>query len=52
MPVTSITKKGEGGSLVFAILQIIDFFNINGVLCTVDIDKAFDSVDQEFVLKS
>lgn len=50
MPVTNITKKGEGGSLVSAILQVIDFFNINGVLWTVDIDKAFDSVDHEFAL--
>ena len=36
----------EGGRLIADVLQIIDALKLNGMLVTVDIQKAFDSVNQ------
>ena len=41
---------GEGGRLFSDILQVTDFLNIRGLVVTVDIQKAFDSVNQLFLI--
>ena len=41
----------EGGRLISDILEICDTLKIEGFLLTVDIKKAFDSVDHSFLLK-
>ena len=38
----------EGGRLFSDILQVTDFLNIRGLVVTVDIQKAFDSVNHFF----
>ena len=40
--------NGEAGRLISDILDISDKLNIDGYLLTVDIEKAFDSLDHEF----
>ena len=40
----------EGGRLISDILEICDTLKIEGFLLTVDIEKAFDSVDHSFLL--
>ena len=41
----------EGGRLISDILEICDTLKIEGFLLTVDIEKAFDSVDHSFLIK-
>ena len=41
---------GEGGRLISDILDISDKLSIDGYLVPVDIKKAFDSLDREFLL--
>ena len=44
----------EGGRLISGILEIIDSFQIDGLLMTIDIEKAFDYINHFsliFVLK-
>ena len=41
---------GEAGRLIFDILDISDKLSVDGYLVTVDIEKAFDSLDHEFLL--
>ena len=40
----------EAGRLIFDILDICDKLSIDGYLVTVDIEKALDSLDYEFLL--
>ena len=40
----------EGGRLISDILEITDSLQINGLLITIDIEKAFDSVNHFFLL--
>ena len=40
----------EGGRLTSDILELTDILNMNGYLLTIDIQKAFDSVDHCFLL--
>ena len=40
----------EAGRLISDILDVSDKLNIDGYLVTVDIEKAFDSLDHEFLL--
>ena len=39
----------EVGYLIADVLQINDVLNLNGILVTVDIQKAFDSVINQFL---
>ena len=39
----------EGGGLFSDILQVTDFLNFTGLVVTVDIQKAFDSVNHLFL---
>ena len=39
----------EVGRLTADVLQITDMLNLNGILATVDIQKAFDSVNHQFL---
>ena len=41
---------GEAGRFIFDILDISDKLTIDGYLVTVDIEKAFNSLDHEFLL--
>ena len=41
---------GEAGRSIFDILDICDKLSIDSHLVTVDIEKAFDSLDHEFLL--
>ena len=40
----------EGGRLISDILEVTDYFKINGLLLTIDIEKAFDSVNHLFLI--
>ena len=40
---------GESGRLISDIIQIKDWFNIEGFLVTMDTEKAFDSLDHDFL---
>ena len=40
----------EGGRLISDILEMTDILNMEGYLLTIDIEKAFDSVDHYFLL--
>ena len=40
----------EGGRLFPDILQVINFLKLRGLLVTVDIEKAFDSVNHLFLI--
>ena len=40
---------GEGGRLISDIVNICDRNNIGGLLVTIDIEKAFDSLDHKFI---
>ena len=42
--------NGEAGRLISDILEISDKLSVDGYLVTVDIQKAFDSLDHEFLL--
>ena len=39
----------EGGHLILDVLEISDVPNINGILVTADIQKGFDSVNDQFL---
>ena len=41
---------GESGRLISDIIEISGCFNITGFLVTVDIEKAFDSLDHSFLI--
>ena len=41
---------GESGRLIADIIEITDVINKEGFLVTMDIEKAFDSLDQTFVI--
>ena len=40
---------GEGGRLISDIVNICDRNNIGGLLVTIDIEKAFDSLNHKFI---
>ena len=40
----------ETGRLISDIIEVSDVFNINGFLVTMDIEKAFDSLNHSFLL--
>ena len=40
----------EGGRLISDILEISDMLSLKGLLLTVDIQKAFDSVNHQFLI--
>ena len=42
---------GESGRLISDIIQTTDIFNLSGYMVTMDIEKAFDSLDHTFFLK-
>ena len=42
---------GESGQLISDIIETTDIFNLNGYMVTMDIEKAFDSLDHTFLLK-
>ena len=39
----------ESGTLISDIIEISDWFNIEGFLVTMDIEKTFDSLDHDFL---
>ena len=41
---------GESGRLISDIIEISGCFNITGFLVTLDIEKAFDSLDHSFLI--
>ena len=41
----------EGGRLISDIFEVSDLLKLKGLLLTVDIEKAFDSVNHNFLLK-
>ena len=41
---------GESGRLISDITEISDWLNIEGFPVTVDIEEAFDSLDQDFLI--
>ena len=41
---------GESGRLISDIIEINGFFNITGFLVTMDVEKAFDSLDHSFLI--
>ena len=41
---------GESGRLISDIIEVTDLLKINGYLVTMDIEKAFDSLDHSFLL--
>ena len=41
----------EGGRLISEIFEVSDFLKLKGLLLTVDIEKALDSVNHNFLLK-
>ena len=43
---------GESGRLISNIIEISGCFNITGFLVTMDIEKAFDSLDHSFLFPS
>ena len=42
---------GESGRLISDIIETADIFNVSGYMVTMDIEKAFDSLDHTFLLK-
>ena len=40
----------EGGRLIADVLQITDMLKLNGILVTTDVQKAFDSVNHQFLI--
>ena len=40
---------GESGGLISHIIEISDWFNFDGFLVTIDTEKAFDSLDHNFL---
>ena len=42
---------GEGGRLISDILEVSDTLNLNGYMVTIDFEKAFDSLNHEFLMQ-
>ena len=42
---------GENGRLISDITEVADLFNIEGYIVTMDIEKAFDSLDHTFLIQ-
>ena len=42
---------GENGRLISDIIEVADLFNIEGYTVTMDIEKAFDSLDHTFLIQ-
>ena len=42
----------EGGRLISGLLKISDTLKLDGLLATIDIQKAFDSVDHAFIIST
>ena len=42
----------EGGRLISNLLEISDILKLDGLLATIDIQKAFDSVDDAFIIST
>ena len=42
----------EGGRLISNLLEISDTLKLNGLLATIDVQKAFDSVDHSFLIST
>jgi hypothetical protein len=42
---------GEGGRLISDILEVTDTLNLNGYMVTIDFEKAFDSLNHEFLMQ-
>ena len=40
---------GESGKLISDVIELSDWFNTEGFLVTMDIEKAFDSLDHDFL---
>ena len=45
-------SNSEGGRLIFDIVEIIDLLQFEGILITVDTEKAFDSVNHLFLVSA
>ena len=43
---------GESGRLISDVIEMCDILDISGYLITMDIDKAFDSLDHDFLLRA
>ena len=43
---------GESGRLISDIIEISGWFNVTGFLVTMDIEKAFDSLDYSFLISA
>ena len=41
---------GEGGRLISDIIEMTDTLNLNGYMITIDFEKAFDSLNHDFLL--
>ena len=39
----------KSGGLIFDLIEVSDWFNIEGFLVTMDIEKTFDSLDHDFL---
>ena len=42
---------GEGGRLISDILEVTDTLNLNGYMVTIDFEKAFDSLNHDFLMQ-
>ena len=42
---------GENTRIIFDILEYTELHDISGILLQIDFEKAFDSVDQEFIIQ-
>ena len=42
----------EGGRLISDLLEVSDTVKLDGLLATIDIQKAFDSVDHSFLIST
>ena len=42
---------GEGGRLISDILEVTDTLNLHGYMVTIDFEKAFDSLNHDFLMQ-